>query len=102
MPIGTDKLTVYDGRFDGMLPRTYDGHLVVYGGMFDTPTVANLVTYEGSPFKVAASREIDGVGYYVVSVGVTTEAMDEICQWYLAGGRECQAPQNTLITTSIS
>lgn len=89
--VETDKLTVYDGRFDGMLPRTYDGHLIIYGGMFDTPAVANLVIYEGSPFKVAASREIDGIGYYVVSVGVTTEAMDEICQWYLAGGRECQA-----------
>ena len=88
--VDTDKLTVYDGRFDGMLPRTYDGHLVVYGGMFDTPTVANLVTYEGSPFKVAASREIDGIGYYVVSVGVTTEAMEEICEWYLTNGEDCQ------------
>lgn len=86
-----DRLTVYNGRFDGGLPQTYDGHFVVYGGLFNNPNIANLLNYDGSIFKIVESVAIDEVSYYVVAVGVTEADRDEICEWYLAGGRECQA-----------
>ncbi len=84
-----DLLTVYDGRFDGSLPQTYDGRFMVYGGMFDNPNVSNLVI--NSIFTVRESEEINGVVYYIVSVGVGEQDRDEIMEWYLAGGDvDCQ------------